>query len=578
MLQSFRRILPYYARHKRELILGLLCIPFGMALDFYIPIVIGRGLDDLKAHAVSEVIGKTVLIVMGLAVLKGVLRYGMRWWIVGVSRKVESELKEDLFRHLTKLSFSYFNRARSGDILARATQDVEAVRMFTGPGFMYVSSSLLAIPIAFGILLTINAKLTLLVALPGIGLALGMKFLTPRLQKHSQAIQDDLSDLSVTAQENFAGVRVVQGFHREQAEIEKFRRQSEKYREDSLKLASAKGISDAMMDGSKDLAFLIILGLGSFLLIEKQMQLGDLFVFLSYVILLFWPLIALGWIAGMYHRAAAAMRRIDEVFNTQPEIQDHETGDSLAIGGEIEFRNLTFAYNGKPALESISLRIGKGQTLGIVGKTGAGKTTLVSLLPRLFEPPAGTLFLDGLDVRDLPLDRLRRSIGFVPQDNFLFSDSIRENIGFGLEQPSEEIVLAAAETAKIAAEIRGFPNGFEQVIGERGVTLSGGQKQRSSIARALAIDPTILIFDDCLSAVDPGTERELIENLRRAATGRTTLLVAHRLSIVEKADLIIVLGEGRILERGTHAQLLQQGGWYAQTWKRQQIEQELGAL
>lgn len=577
-MRAFVRILPYYARHKRELILGIACIPFGMALDFYIPILIGRGLDELKTEAATTVIGNTALLVIGLAILKGLFRYGMRWWVVGVSRKVESELKADIFRHLTKLSFSYFNQARSGDILSRATQDVEAVRMFTGPGFMYVSSSLLAIPIALAILLTINAKLTLLIALPCLGLAYGMKLLTPRLQRDSAAIQDDLAEMSVVAQENFAGVRVVQGFHREQAETEKFQRKSETYKRDSLRLASTKGIMDAMMDGSKDLAFLLILAIGGVLLIEKQMQIGDLFVFLSYVILLFWPLIALGWIAGMYHRAAAAMKRIDDLLGTEPEIQDRNAHPLPSVQGEIEFRNLSFSYGDTKALDGISLRLERGQTLGIVGKTGSGKTTLTSLLARLFEPPPETVFLDGRDIRTIPLDQLRPAIGFVPQDNFLFSETIRENIGFGLEDAKIERVVMAAESAKVAEEIRGFPNGFEQVIGERGVTLSGGQKQRSSIARALAIDPKILVFDDCLSAVDPGTERDLIENLRKAAAGRTTLLVAHRLSVVEKADQIVVLDSGRIVERGTHAQLLAHNGWYAQTWKRQQIEQELEVL
>ena len=578
-MKKFTRVLPYYARHKRELIGGGLCIPFSMALDLLIPIVIGKGIDALRTDPANAVLPRYVALVVGLAAVKGCCKYFMRRLITGASRRVESELKGDLFRHLTTLSFSYFNRAKTGDLLSRATQDVEAVRFFTGPGIMYLANSVVALPIAFGILLYINWRLTLLVALPMCAIALAFKRLTPKLYRHSEAIQEDLSEISVLSQENFAGVRVVKGFHREEAEVEKFRRKSAKYRDDSLRLASVWGFVDALTDSAVDLAFLVILAVGGFDLIEGRMSFGDFFVFSSYVILLFWPLIALGWVTGSYNRAVAAMERIDEVFRTAPEIRDPEgAAPGPAIEGEIELRDLTFSYNGTPALSGITLKIRKGETLGVVGRTGAGKTTLASLIPRLFDPPTRSLFVDGRDVTAIPLDRLRRSIGFVPQDNFLFSDTLRENIAFGLPEPEEERVVRAAEAAVIAEEIRAFPARYDQVIGERGVTLSGGQKQRASIARALAIDPRILIFDDCLSAVDPETERELIGNLHRAAAGRTTILIAHRLSVVEAADRIVVLDGGKILEQGTHRELLKVGGWYAQTWKRQQIEQELEVL
>ena len=586
-MRRFRRVLLYFLRYRRELAIGAGALFVASLLDIGIPLIVARAINRLVkgiregGDAPGEPLGRFLLLslalLVGLTAVKGFFRFWQRRLLVGVSRKVESDLKKDFFAHLTTLSLPFFARSRTGDLLSRATADVEAVRLFLGPGSMYAASTLLLVPVALAAMLVFHPLLTALVAVPLAALAWSMKRITPELNRHSEAVQARLSEMSERAQENFAGVRVVKGFHREAWEIERFGAVADAYRAHQLDLGRARALNHMVLHAARDAAVLLILVVGGLGVARGTFTLGGMYLFLDYVNRLFWPLIALGWMAGMYHRAAAGMDRIEEVFRTAPEIGEPKSPARVeAIAGAIEFRGLTFAYDGEPVLRGVSLLVKPGETVGIVGRIGSGKTTLVSLLGRLFPVPDGSIFVDGEDVNRIPLRRLREAIGYVPQDAFLFSDTIRENIAFGFDDPPDPAAVArAAEQAGLGPDLPAFPSGLDTLIGERGVTLSGGQRSRVSIARATLRRPKILVLDDVLSAVDTETEVVILENLRGSARGSTVLLVAQRLSAVEGADRIVVLDRGSIVEEGTHAQLLSRGGWYARTVRRQRLEGEL---
>ncbi len=575
----FRRFL----RHKRQLVAGFLCIPAAQLLDVAITVVIGDTLDRLRTATDTGFLLGVVAIVMGLSLVRGVFRYLQRWWIVAVSRYVENQLKQDLFDKLTSLPMSFHASTRSGDVVSRVTSDVENIRMFLGPGMMYTLGAVVMVPVSLGLLFSLDAALASTMLIPLFLMGLGIKSFSPRIHRYSQLVQESLADIGHRAQENFSGIRVVKGYGREEQQVARFDRASLANRENQIKLGRARALVHAVTHAANDFTFVVILCVGGLAMIDRSLPAGDLFKFIDLTFKVFWPIIAVGWIAGMYPRALASAVRIDELLARASDLP--EPADPLPLAeprGALSLADVGFTYAGaeRPAVQGVTVEVPAGSVLGIVGPTGSGKTTLLLLLGRLMDPTRGEVRLDGTDLRRLAIEDVRGSLGYVPQDSFLFSETWRENVSFGTEGSlADARLVELAELVCMTDEVARFPQGFDQLIGERGVTLSGGQRQRTCIARALACDPRILVLDDALSAVDTETEARLIHNLRAAGRGRTVVIAAHRLSSVTRADTIVVLApDGRVEAQGRHADLVARPGWYQETWARQQARDELSVL
>ncbi len=577
-LQGFVR---RFLRHRRTLLAGILCIPLVAFCDIRITIWIGDALTQLRRRDDPQFLRGLFVLLLAIAAAQGLFRFLQRWWIVGVSRHVEAELKQELFDKLCSLPLAFHVRSRSGDIVSRLTSDVENIRMLLGPGSMYVLGALVMVPGSLFVLFRISPGITAAMALPLFLVTLAMKSMTPRLHRHSTAVQESLADISHRAQESFAGIRVVKGYGLAAHELRRFSAASLENRGHQLALARARGLTDALIHLSYDLAFLPILFVGGWAMIDRSLAVGDLFKFIDLGFKVFWPVIALGWIAGLYPRALASAERIDELLAEPSAIGEPERARPLSsVRGELSLRDVSFTYDGspRPALSGIHLDVPAGTTLGVVGPTGSGKSTLLNLLGRLFEA-RGEIRLDEVPIRELSLSTLRGALAYVPQDSFLFSDTYRANVEFGAEAPLDDGELARLiESAAMTAEVAAFPGRHDQLIGERGVTLSGGQRQRTCIARALARNPRVLILDDALSAVDTETEARLLANLRAAGEGRTVVVSAHRLATVKDAEQILVLRAGRKEALGTHVELLERSSWYRETWERQRMQEELEEL
>ena len=577
LASCFRRFL----RHRGQLAAGFLCIPISQLGDVYLTKLVGDALDRLRAGDDASFLRGLVLIMMAVALVRASFRFLQRWWLVAVSRYVEVALKQDLLDKLVSLPFGFHDRSRSGDLVSRLTSDVENVRMFLGPGLMYSLGAAVMLPVAFGYLFVLSPWVTLWMVVPLFVMGLGMRLLVPSLHKHSTAVQESLADIGHRAQENFGGIRVVKGYAIEGQQTAKFDAASRENKAHQIRLAHSRGLTHAITWGSKDMTFLPIVLVGGWAMIDRGLAAGDLFKFIDLTFKVFWPIIALGWMAGLAPRAIVSARRIEELFATEPDVTDPaEPVEPGAVDGRLELEDVGFRHPGaeRHAVRGVTVDVPAGSALGIVGPTGAGKTTLLNLLARLYEPE-GTVRLDGVPIERLRLADLRSALGYVPQDSFLFSETYRDNVGFGADEPLDDARLAElTELACMTAEVAQFPDGLDQRIGERGVTLSGGQRQRTCIARALAREPRVLILDDALSAVDTETETRLVANLRRAGRGRTVVIAAHRLSTVRHADRIVVLNEGRVEDQGTHEELLSRPGWYAENWARQQAQEELAEL
>jgi len=583
--KSLRPLFPYMQRYRRSYAVGALCVFFLNGIWVLLPQVIGRAVDDLKQGVTREKLLIYALLILAVAFSKGIFQYLTRWVVIGVSREIEFDLRNDLFAHLERLSYSYYQRTRTGDIMARATNDLNAVRMLLGPAIMYSANTIVFTAGALAFMLHISAKLTLYAFLPLPFVSIVVQYFGRRIHERFETIQAMFSEISAHAQENFSGARVIRAYVQEEAEIAGFESSNQRYIARSLKLVRLMGMLWPTLETMLGLANVMVLWLGGREVLYHRISVGNFVAFITYMALLTWPIIALGWVINIFQRGTASMGRINEILVEQPEIEDREadlptSGSSLPaqLAGEIEFRGLNFSYDGEPVLHDVNLRIPAGSSLAIVGPTGSGKTTLVSLIPRIYDAAPGSVLLDGHPIREYPLAVLRRNIGFVPQETFLFSETVRENIAFGKTDASDQEVRSAARAANIEVEIEGFPDDYQTLVGERGITLSGGQKQRTAIARAIIRSPRILVLDDALSSVDTHTEDKILNQLRDLMVGRTTIFISHRVSTVRNADLIVVLHGGRIVERGTHDKLLTLNGYYANLYQKQLLEEELAEV
>lgn len=572
-------MLPYYRPYRWQVIVGLALVVVSSALASITPWLLRAALDGIRSAAPMRRIWMLAGAMVGLALLAGVMRYWMRELINGLSRRIEYDLRNDLFSHLMTLDAGYFARMRTGDIMARLTNDLSAVRQAAGPAIMYLTNTVAGGVFALYFMLRIDGWLTLLALLPMVVLPVMTIWLGRAIHTRFEAVQEHFSTMTTRAQENLAGARVVRAYRQERAELERFADLNNEYLEKNMQLVRLYGVMNPAFGLLGGLGAVIVLGVGGTLAVRGTISVGSFVAFGLYLGMLTWPLIALGWVVNLFQRGAASMARLNEIFDHRAAVRDPATPTALppsAAGRSVEFRGVGFHYP-PPAdaaprwvLRDISFRIPAGETLAVVGATGSGKSALLELLPRVFDPQEGQILVDGVPVTALTLDELRREIGFVPQESLLFSETIRENLTYGTDD--DRAAEWAAGVAQLDTTIRSFPGGYDTMLGERGINLSGGQKQRAALARALARHPSIVVLDDALSAVDTHTEADILRGLRDALRGRTAIIASHRISAVRDASWIIVLDGGRIVEQGRHGDLIAAGGRYWTLLRRQQLE------
>jgi ATP-binding cassette subfamily B multidrug efflux pump len=574
-----RRLLGYLAKHRRSFLLGFACVVVTNVLTLAGPWLIKYAFDDLQSSLTLDKVRVYAAALLGLALVGGFFRFLMRRIIIGASRDFEYDLRNDFFATLQRMHLGYFQHTRTGDLMSRATNDLSAVRMMIGPAVMYAASTGLTFIIGIVLMVSINPWLTALALVPLPFVSIVVRYFGSAIHHRFEKIQEQLSDISAVTQESLAGVRVVRAYGQERFEIE--RAANEEYIVRNRALIRLQGMYFPSMGLLMGIGALLVLWIGSREVIAGRMTVGELVAFNTYLMMLGWPMIAFGWVTNLLQRGMASWKRMLDVLEAQPAISDAHVPAApvTRIHGAIEFRHLTFRYDEADVLRDVSLTIPAGTTTAIVGATGSGKSTLLSLLPRLHDAPPGTVFIDGVDVREIPLATLRGAIGFVAQEPFLFSASVADNIAFGLgpRAQSQAAIEQAAQTARLDKDVETFPSGYNTLVGERGITLSGGQKQRTAIARALVMSPAIVILDDALSAVDTHTEEEILERLSQVMRQRTSIIVSHRVSTVRGADQIVVLDHGRVAESGTHDALVRRGGLYAELYRKQLLEEELAA-
>ena len=594
MSPAFRALLPYVNRYQRSFVIGLICVIATTAFQLLGPWVLKYAIDDLNTGVTREKLWLYAGLLLVVASIRGLFLFLTRRIIIGASRNIEYDIRNDVFARLERQPPAYYQSRRTGDLMSRATNDLNAVRMMIGPAIMYSATTILVFVVAILLMLTIDVRLTLLALIPLPFVTIAVRYFGSAIHKRFEQIQAQLSEVSAVVQEALSGVRVVRAYRQEAHELERFRLSNDEYLRRNRVLIRLQGAFYPSMTLFLGFGSLLVLWLGSRDVIRGSITLGEFVAFNGYLVMLAWPMIAFGWVTNILQRGLASWGRMLDILQAEPSISDAAVtacGRAAAMDGGIEFRNLTFTYPGadRPILKDVTLRIEPGHTAAFVGSTGSGKSTLISLLPRLHEPPAGTVLIGGVDIREIPLERLRGAIGFVPQEPFLFSAAVGENVAFGAAAADHadkgaaehaeyaERIKEAAAVARLDKDVADFPRGYETMVGERGITLSGGQKQRTAIARAVVVDPKILILDDALSAVDTYTEEEILSRLKGVMRQRTSIIVSHRISTVRDADQIFVLDDGRIAERGTHEQLVAANGLYSAMYRKQLLEEELQA-
>ena len=579
MLRELRPLFGYMRRYRWGYLWGTLSCIATNAIWVFFPQVLKHAIDAMGRGVTQTGILVFAGELVAIALIKGIFLYAQRWILIGISREIEFDLRNDLFRHLEKQDSGFYQRYRTGDVMARMTNDLNAVRMLLGPALMYSANTVFFTVFALYFLLHLSPYLTLVALAPMPLASILVQWLGHRIHDRFERIQASFSEISSQAQENYSGARLIRAFAREESQISLFEALNRQYIARSLRLVQLMGMLWPTLEFILGVSMVITLLAGGHLVIAHKISVGDFVEFNTYMILLIWPIIAIGWVVNLFQRGTASVLRIDELLKAKPAIDDAAADPAIAVGsvlsGDIEFRHLDFSYGETPVLRDVSLTVPAGSSLAIVGPTGSGKSTLVNLIARLYEAPEGSLLIDGRSIRDFPLSVLRSNIGMVPQETFLFSETIRENLAFGAPNAGPDDLLKAAEAAHILKEFEEFPNGFETMVGERGLTLSGGQKQRSAIARALLRRPAILILDDALASVDTYTEERILGGLRNYTAASTTILISHRVSTVRNADQIAVLDHGKIVEIGRHDELLGLDGYYASLYQKQQLEEEL---
>jgi ATP-binding cassette subfamily B protein len=573
-----RRLISYFSRHRASLLLGGVCVLLSSAFSLVKPLVVGNAVDVLKDDLHPESLRNFALLYLAAAVIQGVFLFFQRRILIGASREIEYDMRRDFFSHLQLLPNAFYQNQKTGDLMSRATSDLASVRMLVGPAVMHSVSSVLVVAGAFAMMLRIDPSLTGLSLLAVPTIIFLVVFFGQRIHNRFRAVQDYFGDVSARVQENLAGVRVVRAFGQERSEEATFSKMNRLFVDKNRRLIVMTATFYPLLHTIMGMMFVLVFYVGGRRMLAGTMTVGDFVAFMLYLGRLVWPLVALGWVINLFQRGMASMKRLHEIWavdsRVDEKVADVEEEDGLPA--TIEIRNLTFGYDDdKPVLRDVSLTVSEGQTLGIVGRTGSGKSTLLSLLTRTWEPAAGTVFVGGRPVEEISIHRLREMIGMVPQETFLFSDSIVENVRFGRIEASDDEVGEVIDLAGLTDDLGAFPEGINTVIGERGVTLSGGQKQRTAIARAIVRNPEIMILDDALSAVDTHTEERILGSLRKVREGRTVVIVSHRISSVKDADEIVVLEDGRVVERGDHDQLMRTDGFYADLYRRQALEEEL---
>lgn len=577
-MNELRTVLPYVHRYARDLGVGLLFVALSNLAPIATPWLIGVGIDAASSpNGSTRVIVTYAIWIILINVLNGAFRYGMRQMLNGVSRRIENDLRDDFFAQLLRLDAAYYGTTRTGDLMSRATNDTQAVRMAVGPGLMYLVNTTVTTILSLVFMLRYSTWLTAIAIVPLFLLPFVMIYFGRAIHRQFDRIQEQFGTLSTMVQENLSGVRIVRAYVQEDAQAAEFDSLNRTYMQQNMDLAKTSSVFHPLLTVLTGFGLLAVLWFGGRETMRGVISPGDFVAFSTYLVMLTWPMIALGWVVNLFQRGAASMARINRIMHVVPAIRDSADARTLPVLGTVEFRNVSFRYPGttRDVLQDVSFTIPEGSTAALVGPTGAGKSTIVSLLTRRYDPTGGMILLDGGPLTGLSIETLRNGIGIVPQEAFVFSETIRDNIGFGIVAgvDAEARVDRAAAVAQLTDTIASFPNGFDTMLGERGVNLSGGQRQRATLARALARDPRILILDDALSAVDTHTEKEILEGLQSELAGRTSIIVSHRVSAVMNADQILVLDEGIIVERGSHPSLVESGGLYATLLRRQLLEE-----